>query len=82
MRARVRCAEAKAGVLGNYRKYRMFITLYTHEILHFMSGPSEQSRGLAYMFDALGNRMHESTSLEERTELLRRMKVLSDKLTV
>jgi hypothetical protein len=41
---------------------------------------SDQIQWLAHQFDALVARLKESTSLEERMQLLRRMKILIDKI--
>jgi hypothetical protein len=45
-----------------------------------MSKTSEQLKWLAELYGALAERLNESTSLEERRELLCRMKILLDKL--
>ena len=45
-----------------------------------MLKPSERFQWLAQQFDAIVERLNESTSLEERKQLLRRMKFLLDKI--
>jgi hypothetical protein len=45
-----------------------------------MPTPSDQIEWLAHQFDALVARLKQSTSLEERMQLLRRMKILIDKI--
>jgi hypothetical protein len=45
-----------------------------------MSKTSEQLQWLAELYDVLVERLNESTSSEERRELLCRMKILLDKL--
>ena len=45
-----------------------------------MPNPSERFEWLAQLFDALVERLNQSASLEERTQLLDRMKILIDKL--
>ena len=45
-----------------------------------MAQPSEQLQWLTRLFDALTEHQNKSASLEERTEVLRRMKILIDKI--
>jgi hypothetical protein len=45
-----------------------------------MLEPSDYLRWLERQFDAQAQRLNESTSLEERTQSLRRMKILIDKI--
>jgi hypothetical protein len=45
-----------------------------------MSKHSERFHWLAQQFDAIVKRLNESTNLEERKQLLRRMKFLLDKI--
>jgi hypothetical protein len=45
-----------------------------------MSQPSEQLQWLTHLFDALAQHQNESASLEQRTEVLCRMKILIDKI--
>jgi hypothetical protein len=45
-----------------------------------MPKPPDYLQWLAQLFDEQIQRLHESKSLEERTQLLRRMKILIDKI--
>jgi len=45
-----------------------------------MSQSAEQLQLLTHLFDALAQHQDESASLEQRTEVLRRMKILIDKI--
>jgi len=45
-----------------------------------MAQSAEQLQLLTHLFDALAQHQDESASLEQRTEVLRRMKILIDKI--
>jgi hypothetical protein len=45
-----------------------------------MSQSSEQLQWLSHLFDALAEHQDESASVEQRTEVLCRMKILIDKI--